>query len=154
MELKNLNPNVCNVLINNLHLMILFFKHVAKLSRKKNPKKHYHLGHFFIYKWACEVQLPCFLQGRKNDFSDFECLYHAIHEVKISEIFTKCSLVSILQDLMVICVKKILILVLVLEMVVLKHFWWKRSQELKSLIVLNCIFSIGLYIHVSYFHLL
>jgi len=84
-----------------------FFKHVTNLSRKKNPKMHHHFGHFFIEKWACEVKLPCFLQGQKNDFNELECLYLTMHKVEISEIFTTYLKVTILQDPMVTCVKKV-----------------------------------------------
>jgi len=69
------------------------------------------------------VQLPYFLQGQKNDFNEYECLYLAIHMVEISENFTTSSQVSVLQDPMVVCVKKSFFsknLVLVLEMVVLE----------------------------------
>jgi len=32
MELKNPNPNGCNVIINNIHLMILFFQKILKIE--------------------------------------------------------------------------------------------------------------------------
>jgi len=47
-------------------------------------------------------------------------LYLPIHLVEISEIFTTCSQVNILQDPIVTCVK---ILVFVVEMAVLECFW-------------------------------
>jgi len=52
------------------------------------------------------VQLPCFSQGQKNNFNEFECLYLTIHKVEIFEIFITCSQISILQDPTVTCVKK------------------------------------------------
>jgi len=65
------------------------------------------------------------LQGQKNDFSEFECLYLAIHIVEMSEIFTTFFQVSILQDPTVAYVKKrnSKKLVLVLEMAVLERLW-------------------------------
>ncbi len=107
------------------------FKHVFNLSRKRNPKKNHHFAHFFIEKWASEVYLPCFSHGPKNDFIEFECLYLTFHIVEISEVFTTCSQISILQDPMVTCAKKSLkekYLVLVLKMTTLEHYEWKHSH--------------------------
>jgi len=65
------------------------------------------------------------LQGQKNDFNEFQCLYLAIYPGKISEIFTSCSQVSILRDPTVTFVrkKKFQNFVLALEMAVLEQFW-------------------------------
>jgi len=49
-----------------------FFQHVANLPWKMNPKKHHYFGHFFIWKWACEVQLPSFLWGQKKDYCELK----------------------------------------------------------------------------------
>jgi len=35
MELKNTNPNGCNVVINNLHPTILFFQKILKIELNK-----------------------------------------------------------------------------------------------------------------------
>jgi len=35
MELKNANPNGCNVLIKNLHLMFLFFPKILEIELNK-----------------------------------------------------------------------------------------------------------------------
>jgi len=35
MALKNANSNVCNVVINNLHPMILFFQKILKIELNK-----------------------------------------------------------------------------------------------------------------------
>jgi len=54
-----------------------------------------------------------------------------IHLVEISEIFSTSSQTSLLQDHMVTYAQKCFFfknLVLVLEMAVLKCFWWKHSQ--------------------------
>jgi len=51
--------------------------------------------------------------------------------VKISEIFSTSFQTSVLQDPMVACVQNFFSknLVLIQEMVVLEHFWWKHSQD-------------------------
>jgi len=122
---------ICCTISNDLK----FFKHVANLSRKKNPKKHHHFEHSFLFieKWDYELQLLGFSQGQKNDSSEFECLYFAIHVVRISEIFTKCFQVSIsLQYPTITYLKKSFFsfknLVLVLKMAVLELFGWNHSQ--------------------------
>jgi len=89
---------------------VKFFRHVANLSRKKNPKKHHHFE------------------------NEFECLYLAIYVVRFFANFITCSQVSILQDLVVTCVKKVVnfkILVLVLEMAVLEKRTFRRNCHLE-----------------------
>jgi len=49
------------------------FKHTANLIWRMNPKSNNHFGYFFIPLWPCEVLLPRFLQGPKNDFCHFKC---------------------------------------------------------------------------------
>jgi len=34
-QLKNVNPNGCNVVINNLHPMVLFFQKILKIELNK-----------------------------------------------------------------------------------------------------------------------
>jgi len=84
-----------------------YFKHLANLLWRMNPKKHHHLEHFIMQMWACKVQLLDFLQGPKEHFCKFKSSYLAIQIVEIFLKFSTYSQLSILQDPMVTCVQKI-----------------------------------------------
>jgi len=45
-----------------------FFKHVANLPWRMNPKKHHHLRHFFMQMWPCEVNCLFFGKVKKMIF--------------------------------------------------------------------------------------
>jgi len=55
-----------------------FFKHVANVSKKKNPKKHDYFEFFFNKKMSLLSIAALFFAGPKNDFYEFECLCLAI----------------------------------------------------------------------------
>jgi len=94
-----------NLYCQKRHLGLLGVKHLANLFRKKNTKKHHYFGQIFIEKWAWEVWLPYFLQGKKMILVNLNA--YVLQSVKFLK-FTTCSQVSILQDPMVTCVQKCL----------------------------------------------
>ena len=55
---------ICCTIPNNLK----FFKHIANLTWKVNPKSCNHFGHFFMQIWTSELQLPGFSRAKKRIF--------------------------------------------------------------------------------------
>jgi len=71
------------------------------------------------------------LQGQKSYFCEFKNSYLVIHLVEIFEFFSRYSSQHTTRSYGYMCSKMFLFqnLVLVLEMVVLKCFWWKHSHD-------------------------
>jgi len=63
------------------------FQPCSQLALKNESKEAPPFQTFFIEMWACELQLPSFLQGQVKDFCKFKSSHLAIHTVEISKFF-------------------------------------------------------------------
>jgi len=87
-----------------------FFKHVANLLWRLNPKKHHHFGHFFIQVDLVKYNCHVFCKAKKRIFANSNTYVLQRYTVEISKFFSTSSQTSVLQDHVVTCVQNVFFL--------------------------------------------